>query len=287
MAAISCWRRYARPDGCFSPSAEKAGDERSTRATDRRCAGQSPRSARRSCRRRPPPPKLPPPAIPSCVVLLAKYVVFRLRFAAGNQLHPHPSPGRSRPRSASRFRREQPGFPLQLSVLVGHFASAESLADDTRRVEGLRVPRTPVRVRSAGWAECVVSASGRHLQSARRQRSTSLVLRSHYRYTCPPRVERPRRRCSRPTAGRRRVRVAGRWYSLAAHAKEAEEAARQLRAPAMIRGRVDGLRELGARRATTRRGRFVSASDGADKRAFSSTPTPDGTFVRRAWVPIR
>lgn len=138
---------------CFSSSAEKpAVTKRPTRTTDRRCAGQSPLAPRdvpaTAARHL---PLLPSPALPYCALFLGKYVVSRRKSAARDHLHAHRTPRSSRLRSTLRFRRVEPSFPLQLSVLVGHSASAESPGDDTRRVEGLRTserartPRTPCR----------------------------------------------------------------------------------------------------------------------------------------------
>ena len=182
MAAISCCRRYARPTRTVVFRRQlRSPVTKPTRATDRRCAGPSPRSARRSHRH--PPHHSLSPAIPYCAVFPAKYVIFRRESAARDYLYAHRAPKRSRPRSASRFRRAGPSFPLQLSVLVGHFASAESPGDDTRRVEGLRASSVRRRVRSAKWSMSfppAVDICKARLRARQRQRwiqkDTSIIV---------------------------------------------------------------------------------------------------------------
>lgn len=250
-----------------------------TQATDRRCAGQSARFARRSCRCSSPTPSHRRYHTALCSSRNKLY--FGEDSPRGincTRIGHRDGLGRA-PRRVFAEKSPTFRFSCQCWSAILRQLSRSMTTRGEWKVCACRGHRRLIR-----WAECIVSASGRHLQNsprtAQRQRSTSIIVVIHVllssrcsqgtRHASVPHVERPRRRC------RGQVRVAGRWYLLAAHAKEAEDA-RQLRAPAMKRERVDGLRELGGDDAVPFRFGIRRVIN-----AFFSTSMPDEcSFVER------
>jgi len=248
MAAISCYRRHTRPDACFSPSAEKPGDE--IDASDGSpLRGAKPRSARRSYRC---PSPLPSPGdtILRCVPREIRRISAKVR---REELSARAS-GAETISAALRIAFSQ--RRARLSTLAVSARRPFCVSWVARRRHAASGGSRRAGVRSTDWSVLLLPAIDicETCLQVKWALSVMYVLFSLF-----VKSEASRRQS-------RRIRVAGRWYLLAAHTREAD--ARRLRAP-VTRERKSGWSARAERRRRSGPGirRMINA--------FSSTPMPD------------